>query len=67
MIPPLTVERPARFHSALTQYKRLAADALTALWGRTAFEVVAEVASRAIRALRSKAQPEAAATRGSAQ
>ena len=67
MSPPLTVERPARFHSALIPYERLAAYALAALWGRTAFEVAAEVASRAIRALRSKAQPEAAATRGSAQ
>ena len=60
MSAPLTVERHARLHSAMIQAERMASYTLTAIRGRTASEVAAEVAARAIAALRSKRQPEAA-------
>ena len=50
----LSVDRHARIHSALIQAERLATYTLTAIRGRTASEVAAEVAARAITALRSK-------------
>ena len=50
----LSVDRHARLHGAILQAERLATHALTAIRGRTASEVAAEVAARAIEALRSK-------------
>ena len=50
----LSVDRHARLHGAILQAERLAAYTLTTIRGRTASEVAAEVASRAITALRSK-------------
>ena len=50
----LTVDRHARLHGAILQAERLAAFTLTTIRGRTASEVAAEVAARAITALRSK-------------
>ncbi len=47
-----------RLHAAIARAERMAAYAMTAVRGRTAQEVAAEVASRAIAALRSKRQPE---------
>lgn len=58
MSRPLTIEDHSRLHSALIQAERAACYALAAIRGRTAEEVAAEVAARAIQALRSKAQPE---------
>ena len=52
---PLSIEDHSRLHSALVQAERLAAYALAAIRGRTAEEVAAEVAARAIEALRAKA------------
>lgn len=54
----LSVDRHARLHGAILQAERLAAFTLTTIRGRTAEAVAAEVAARAIAALRSKAQPE---------
>ena len=51
---PLSIEDHSRLHSALIQAERLATYTLTAIRGRTASEVAAEVAARAIEALRSK-------------
>ena len=51
----LSVDRHALLHGAILQAERLAAFTLTTIRGRTASEVAAEVASRAITALRSKA------------
>ena len=50
----LTVDRHARLHGAILQAERLATYTLTAIRGRTASEVAAEVAARAIQSLRSK-------------
>ena len=58
MRSPLTVEKHDRLRLALIQAERLAAYACAAIRGRTAEAVAAEVASRTIAALRSKAQPE---------
>jgi hypothetical protein len=55
MSRPLTIEDHSRLHSALIQAERAACYALAAIRGRTASEVAAEVAARAITALRSKA------------
>jgi hypothetical protein len=55
MRSPLTVEKHDRMHSALVHAERLAAYTLTTIRGRTASEVAAEVAARAIRSLREKA------------
>ncbi len=49
-----SVDRHARLHGAILQAERLATYTLTAIRGRTASEVAAEIASRAITALRSK-------------
>jgi hypothetical protein len=54
---PLSIEDHSRLHSALIQAERMAALTLTTIRGRTASEVAAEVASRAIAAL-CKRQPE---------
>ena len=54
----LTVEKHDRLRLALIQAERAAAYACAAIRGRTAEAVALEVASRAIAALRSKAQPE---------
>ena len=51
---PISIEDHSRLHSALVQAERLATYTLTAIRGRTASEVAAEVAARAITALRSK-------------
>jgi len=51
---PISIEDHSRLHSALVQAERLATYTLTAIRGRTASEVAAEVAARAIEALRSK-------------
>ncbi len=51
---PLTVERHERIHGALIQAERLAAYALATIRGRTAEEVAAEVAARALASLRQK-------------
>lgn len=56
----LSIDQHSRIHSALIQAERAASYTLTLIRGRTASEVAAEVASRAIAALRSKRQPEAA-------
>ena len=50
----LSVDRHARLHGAILQAERLAASTLTTIRGRTASEVAAEVAARAITALRAK-------------
>ena len=50
----VSVSDHSRLHSALVQAERAACYALAAIRGRTAEEVAAEVASRAITALRSK-------------
>ena len=50
----LTVETHDRLRHALIQAERLAAFTLTTIRGRTASEVAAEVAARAIQSLRSK-------------
>ena len=50
----LSVDRHARLHGAILQAERLATYTLTAIRGRTASEVAAEVAARAIQSLRSK-------------
>ena len=50
----LSVDRHARLHGAILQAERLAAFTLTTIRGRTASEVAAEVAARAIQSLRSK-------------
>ena len=55
MRSPLTIETHDRLRHALIQAERLAASTLTTIRGRTASEVAAEVAARAITALRSKA------------
>jgi hypothetical protein len=55
MRSPLTVEKHDRLHGAILQAERLAALTLTTIRGRTASEVAAEVASRALQSLRSKA------------
>jgi hypothetical protein len=55
---PLTIADHGRLHSALVRADQLAAVALAAIRGRTASEVAAEVASRAVAALKAKAQPE---------
>lgn len=55
---PLSIEDHSRLHSALLQAERLATYTLTSIRGRTAEEVAAEVASRAIAALKAKVQPE---------
>lgn len=52
---PLSIEDHSRLHSALIQAERAACYTLAAIRGRTAEEVAAEVASRAIAVLRSKA------------
>jgi len=54
MRSPLTVEKHDRLHGAILQAERLAAYALTTIRGRTASEVAAEVAARAIQSLREK-------------
>jgi hypothetical protein len=54
----LSVDRHARLHGAILQAERLAAFTLTTIRGRTASEVAAEVASRAVAALKAKVQPE---------
>jgi hypothetical protein len=54
MRSPLTIEKHARLHGAILQAERLAAFTLTTIRGRTASEVAAEVAARAIQSLRSK-------------
>jgi hypothetical protein len=54
MRSPLTVEKHDRLRLALIQAERLAAYTLATIRGRTASEVAAEVASRAVTALRSK-------------
>lgn len=56
----LSINRHARLHAELVHAERLASYTLTAIRGRTASEVAAEVAARAIAALRDKRQPEAA-------
>ncbi len=58
MRSPLTVEKHSRLRLALIQAERLAAFTLTTIRGRTASEVAAEVASRAVAALKAKVQPE---------
>ena len=50
----LSVDRHARLHGAILQAERLATYTLTTIRGRTASEVAAEVAARAIQSLRSK-------------
>jgi hypothetical protein len=50
----LSVDRHARLHGAILQAERLAALTLTTIRGRTASEVAAEVAAKAIQSLRSK-------------
>ena len=50
----LTVDRHARLQGAILQAERLATYTLTTIRGRTASEVAAEVAARAIQSLRSK-------------
>ena len=55
----LSVDRHARLHGAILQAERLATYTLTAIRGRTASEVAAEVAARAIQSLRSKASTSA--------
>ena len=54
----LSIDRHAQLRSALLQAERLATYTLTSIHGRTAEEVAAEVASRAIAALKAKVQPE---------
>ena len=54
MRSPLTIETHDRLRHALIQAERLAASTLTTIRGRTASEVAAEVAARAITALRAK-------------
>ena len=54
MRSPLTIETHDRLRHALIQAERLAASTLTTIRGRTASEVAAEVAARAIQSLRSK-------------
>ena len=54
MRSPLSVEKHDRLRLALIQAERLAALTLTTIRGRTASEVAAEVASRALQSLRSK-------------
>lgn len=51
---PLSIEDHSRLHSALIQAERAACYTLTTIRGRTASEVAAEVAARAIQSLRSK-------------
>jgi hypothetical protein len=55
MRSPLTIEKHDRLRLALIQAERAAAYACAAIRGRTAEEVAAEVAARAIAALRAKA------------
>jgi hypothetical protein len=54
MRSPLTVEKHSRLRLALIQAERAAAYACAAIRGRTASEVAAEVAAKAIQSLRSK-------------
>ncbi len=54
MRSPLTVEKHSRLRFALIQAERAAAYTLTTIRGRTASEVAAEVAAKAIQSLRSK-------------
>ena len=54
MRSPLTIETHDRLHGAILQAERLATYTLTTIRGRTASEVAAEVAARAIQSLRSK-------------
>lgn len=54
MNPRFTIDQHDRAHRALVHAERLAALTLTAIRGRTASEVAAEVAARAVQALREK-------------